>query len=216
MLSSLFVRKLMLHFAGRTREKHSQGFTILEVLVVVVIIGVLAAVAVPGWLTFSRNQRLNAAQIEVFNAIKEAQSQAKRIQTRYQVSFSENPSTGAVRIAVHRQNPEGALINWNTLIWERELSRDIRMKGVSTDYPATGNPPPVISDAGNVPPYLVRGWRFDEKAQFRSVLNTIVVLRTEPRTAERRCILIGSVLGGIEVISTDISVPAPQNRNCED
>jgi len=214
MLSSLFAGKLMLHFGRRTRKSYQQGFTILEVLVVVVIIGVLAAIAVPGWLTFSRNQRLNAAQIEVFNAIKEAQSQAKRLQTRYQVSFSENPSTGAVRIAVHRQNPEGALINWNTLIWDRELSRDIRMKGVSTGYPEnTGNPPPVINDAGNVPPYPVRGWRFDEKAQFRSVLNTIVVLRTEPPTVERRCILIGSVLGGIEVISANAE---PDPRNCDD
>jgi prepilin-type N-terminal cleavage/methylation domain-containing protein len=208
--------RLALLLVGRTRRGNQQGFTILEVLVVMVIIGVLAAVATPAWLTFLANQRLNAAQIEVFNAVKEAQSRAKRNQTRYQVSFSENPANKAVRVSVHRQNPEGSTINWNNKIWERELDPNIQMKGVSTGYSASGNPPPLVTSP---PLYTVRAWRFDEKGNFRSLLNTIVVLRTNPDrfpSPQRRCLLIGSVLSNLEVISTDTSVPSSENRNCED
>lgn len=52
--------------------------TILEVLVVVIIIGILAATLAPGWLTFTNRQRANRAQDQILQALKDTQTQARR------------------------------------------------------------------------------------------------------------------------------------------
>lgn len=52
--------------------------TLLEVLAVVIIIGILAALAAPGWLTFVSRQRANRSQDQILQALRETQSQARR------------------------------------------------------------------------------------------------------------------------------------------
>ncbi|NEQ99964.1 MAG: prepilin-type N-terminal cleavage/methylation domain-containing protein [Cyanothece sp. SIO2G6] len=54
------------------------GFSILEIIVVVAIIGVLAAIAAPSWLTLVNRQRLGSARDEVLQAIRSAQGAAKQ------------------------------------------------------------------------------------------------------------------------------------------
>ncbi|MGK7888917.1 MAG: Tfp pilus assembly protein FimT/FimU [Leptolyngbyaceae cyanobacterium] len=54
------------------------GFSILEVIVVLAIIGILSAIAAPGWLTLVNRQRLSSARDEVLQAMRSTQSQAKR------------------------------------------------------------------------------------------------------------------------------------------
>ena len=65
-------------------RNRDRGFTLIEMLVTMVIIGVLAAIAAPGWLGFVNNQRLSSSQSRVFSTLKDAQSTAKR---------SGNPTT---------------------------------------------------------------------------------------------------------------------------
>jgi len=55
-----------------------QGFTLIEVLVVTVFVGILSAIAAPSFLVFAERQRVSASQSLIFNAIKSTQSEAKR------------------------------------------------------------------------------------------------------------------------------------------
>ena len=59
-------------------RKSSSGFTLIEMLVTFIIIGVIAAIAVPNFLGLLNRNRVNQAQRQVEGALKEAQRQAMR------------------------------------------------------------------------------------------------------------------------------------------
>lgn len=78
------------------------GFSLIEVIVVVVMIGVLAAILAPNWFRFLSTQRLNKANDTIAAAIQEAQRQAQRSKRSYSVSFTTtNGSDKIARVAIH-------------------------------------------------------------------------------------------------------------------
>lgn len=68
--------------------ENSSGFTLLEVLVVVVIVGILGAIAAPGWLGFVQRQRMNTVRNDLLGALRNAQTEATNRQESRKVTFS--------------------------------------------------------------------------------------------------------------------------------
>lgn len=66
------------------------GFSLLEVLVVIIMVGILSAIAAPSWFSFTNRQRVNKANDIVVSAVQEAQRQAKKQKLGYSVSFITN------------------------------------------------------------------------------------------------------------------------------
>lgn len=106
----------------RPASQSNSGFTFIELLVVIIIISVLAAIAAPGWLAFMNRQRVNTVRNETLQIIRTAQAQARRSRSNQVVEFDV---TGArPRVAVNG-------------VWQNLGSGEIR-PGVMTLSTKTG------------------------------------------------------------------------------
>ncbi len=64
------------------------GFSMIELLVVVVMIGVVAAIAAPSWQSFLDRQRMNEIRGELMSVLRDAQDEAQTLNQSRQVIFS--------------------------------------------------------------------------------------------------------------------------------
>jgi prepilin-type N-terminal cleavage/methylation domain-containing protein len=103
-----------------SRTSKTLGFTLLEILVVLAIAGILSAIAAPSWLGFVNNQRINASQTKIFQAIKVAQSDAKvrssNTTNRVRITFRTGQNTNAYRLDNFRTGAGEQLLEPGVLI----------------------------------------------------------------------------------------------------
>ena len=90
----------------------------IETLVVLLIGGVLAAVAAPAWLGFINRQRLNTAQSNLYLAIRSAQSSAKKDKLNYQVAFRTLANKAQFSVSRQLVNATATTADWNNLSWQ--------------------------------------------------------------------------------------------------
>jgi prepilin-type N-terminal cleavage/methylation domain-containing protein len=77
------------NFNKTASRKGDRGFTILELLVIILMLGILSAIAAPSWLAFINRQRVRTVNDRVFQSLRLAQSEAKRTKSDVTVTFSD-------------------------------------------------------------------------------------------------------------------------------
>lgn len=173
----------------------TRGFSLIEMLVVVAIVGALAAIATPSWLGFMANQRLNRANEQVLQAIRQGQAEAKRTSTYRQVQFdfTADPPRVAIVPVTTAFNPALTMTpltvaqvrGWETL-GQGEIARN-------TLQGADNNPNSdsiIFSPKGTV---VSRALAPANPTQ----LPYIVTLSYRNRPTMRRCIRVESILGAV-------------------
>ncbi|MDF5735113.1 MULTISPECIES: pilus assembly FimT family protein [unclassified Nostoc] len=105
-------------------NRSNSGFTLPEMLVVIVLVGILATQGIPNWLAFVNTQHLNTARSEVHLAMRQAQRQATKEKLTWQASFREQ--NGIVQWAVHPTTVKPSAANWNN------LHSNVRLDGETT------------------------------------------------------------------------------------
>lgn len=184
--------KLMKRLSSLNPRSTASGFTLIEVLVTIVLIGVLFAIAAPSWVAFVNQQRVSSARSQVSQAIRTAQSEAKRTKSSRAIVFDNNDNKPRYAIVPAPDNLSPTtridittITNWQSLGDGNIQPGTIRL---SVDQGADPNSPPLlVFDAyGSV----VR------TALPNPVPYTITIGATSGDNP-RRCVAVATILGAM-------------------
>lgn len=104
------------------KKAYQEGLTLVEVMIVIVIIGILSAIAIPNFMSWLPNMRLSEAARELHSLIQEAKTEAIRTSQVQAIVFQ--PATNRYSLC----SSPGVDAQWNTLgdntvIQEYDFSR---------------------------------------------------------------------------------------------
>jgi type IV fimbrial biogenesis protein FimT len=102
--------KPVLHSMPKRREKLS-GFTLIEMLIAVVIVGVLASIAVPSFREFVAGQRIRTASFDIMAVLTLARSEAIKRNASAATPVTVAPTGGAWANGWTVTAPDGTVLN---------------------------------------------------------------------------------------------------------
>ncbi|NJL82300.1 MAG: prepilin-type N-terminal cleavage/methylation domain-containing protein [Chloroflexaceae bacterium] len=163
----------------------NQGFTLIEVLAGIIILGILTAIAAPNLIGFLNRQRLISSNNQVYRAMLFAQSNAKRDKVTWQASFRDNGDR--VEWVAHPATTEPDTIpSWN------QLESDVVIDASTTLLTVSMTNPPI------------RSVRFDLNGNTVGRLGRLTIsLRSRPN--DRRCVFVSTLIGTLR---------NAENNNC--
>lgn len=171
------------------------GFTLAEMLVIIVIIGILAGIAAPGWVSFLTRQRLNAAQAEAVTAMRTAQVNAKKEKRSWEVAFRDLDNR--VQWSVHPENQPQDQWQWRNLTGEdSELVEIVKDKTKLKE-----------KDGVYTLRFEYNGWvKLDEPVGVDEEIGRIVFRRREKNSndkSSKSCVYVSTILGNLRTDQND-------------
>lgn len=212
----------------RSLTSSNSGFTLIEQLIIIFIIGVLGAIAIPSWLGLIYRHRLATSTGQLQWAFKMAQSDAKREKTAWQVSIQETQETQqtpkTIKFALHPasippvQLPAGS---WQTLepgiiIDDKQpnpkgkLETSLRKINPTTNKVTTsGTMYRTLFNYKGCPVYFPN----DECTQTSLQALGTITLNHPDLGNTKRCVIISTVLG-VTRIGKENTKPNTNDRYC--
>jgi prepilin-type N-terminal cleavage/methylation domain-containing protein len=172
-------------------NQDESGFTLIEMITSLLIIGIISAIAVPAGATLMKSRHLNVAQNQVYRAMREAQSQAKKEKLTYHASFREQ--NNIVQWAVHPATINPSNAQWN------DLHTSVKLDEEST------------LDEDNLSNGVIRV-PFDHLGTVKPPLGRIT-LSSKSGGKAKRCVFISTILGAMRTAKENPS-PDSGNRYC--
>ena len=183
----------------RTRHKASiAGFTLLEILVVLIIIGLLFSIAAPSWTALMNRQRINTIREQAVQVIREGQNQARTTRIGRFVVFEKNSTTTAPRAAIvpltNIPLDVTAIKNWRTL-GDGEVkvgTMDFDAISVTGKSTKNGDSVEILFDNKGA---VDRDW-------VGAATEKLLVVKVKPKGASfetQRCAIVDTLLGAVRL-----------------
>ena len=154
-------------------NRSNSGFTFIEMMTALLMIGIISAIAAPSWFALIKTQHLKIAQDQVYRAMREAQSQAKKEKLTYHASFREENNN--VQWAVHPATIDPSNAKWN------DLDASVQLDVVESTLQLSNG---------------VRRVRFDHIGGVTPPLGKIT-LSSKPGGTAKRCVIVSTILGAM-------------------
>ncbi|MCL2924391.1 MAG: type II secretion system GspH family protein [Trichodesmium sp. MAG_R04] len=181
-----------------TQAQKDSGFTILELITTVLIIGILSAIAAPAWNGFINNQRTRTVNDAVLRALRSAQSDAKLKKKEIKVTFKydEDPPV------------DPPVVSINNIDQTLNANGEIKAKMVKLATGKCAN-----DDCSN-------GFTTDTKTNitfdYRGVMENddslpfAITTAIAEGTGAKRCVIVQTILGNMRTAEGD-QCPQPDN-----
>ena len=125
--------------------REARGFTLIEVMVVVAMVAVLAAIATPSWQEFVANRRLAGAARQVFNGFQHARMKAVKEGVTTTVTYVDGQEGKVVGAGDDSKSFEKAILSWsdkdgvhNEVLFKAKNSVCFRTNHGSSNYNCRG------------------------------------------------------------------------------
>jgi prepilin-type N-terminal cleavage/methylation domain-containing protein len=162
-----------LHQLRPVKRSQFGGFTLLEVMVVVVIVGVLMGIAAPDWIAFFQRRQVTLAREELHQGIRMAQTRSGTHRQSWRFSLRER--SGQWEWAVHpNEQAASAVQAWSP------LNENVEIYGPDT----------TLASSGGI--YYVR---FGYQGEVIYRLSTVTVTHKSGTVQNSRCVVISTLLG---------------------
>lgn len=156
------------------QARREEGFTLLETLTVLVMVGILAAIAAPSWQVFWINQQLTTARDELRQGIQQAQ--AASVQQKVSWRFSLREQNNRIQWTVHP-----SALDWQQVSAWQTLNENITLASADTTLASSGG---------------VRYVRFDYRGDVAYRLST-VTLASKTGLGRNRCVIVSTLIGAM-------------------
>jgi prepilin-type N-terminal cleavage/methylation domain-containing protein len=169
-------------------RKSNSGFTLVELLMTLIIIGVIAVITVPNFLGLMSRNRVNQASLQVEGALKEAQRQAMRMGKQCTININtttkiiSNPATNGCLLSTRNLN-SSVQLNSNAIINSNEIK---------------------FSGKGNIDRTVVA--------------SPVLVVSMPNRTSQRKCVVLDGLFGILRSGDYPIALDAtdiPEADRCQ-